>query len=823
MSRPGVGVGAPGVGVGAGVPGVGVPGVGAGVGIGAQGGASPGMFATQGATQRKSLGKKPLLGSKGPSVSTITPLSSGSIDLPLLAPTGDGESREKNSNRMQPPPLPIPVLKFPQTPHIPASGQTIEVNPHVPNPIATALANAPEGATIVVPAGSYPESLKINKSVHFQARGEVIILSDTHRDNVKMKENNPTCTFKNFIFKQQESQANGAAQIGSGIAYFENCQFISHHVSTILVKNDAAAIFKGCTIQCIEQASVICQQNGVLVLDDVKLLAPQGHCILQKGTSMAHYNKVVIQEVGKAGFYLTDQTRFLLENSTINKRFECNCQSQEAIIKNCDIDGMNLVIGGSATPYVTNCTFRGTALECKDLSGVTSKSNQFRDARDNAQLVIYGDATCHSEDDTFKSIRSGASIACFKNGTLKVSNGHFRDIGGAAILGYNNAEMTVEKSTFSNIGNCAIIATGGAELTCQDVSITTCNTTGILSNKATRVEIRRSKISGCDACGVEINGVEDVTIADSEVFNNKQAGLVLIDGALNASGSKFYQNAMAGIEVTDSSKVTLTDCQVYGNLDGGVALRKAGQATIERTLFKDNQQFGVLAGESANAECTEIECTRNRHLALYVIDGGNLDLINSKVIAHPDLAIQVEGDGSRLKINNSTISDNGTGVQLYNNATVSIDTGKFSRNGTHIEANKNCKVNADDSEFCQSKNGVGIVITNGAEGAFERCNLHEESTTAISTNSAVNVLNCRITDCGVTGLYYYGESSGDIRDNQIVNNGPCGIQIMEGRPKIYDNKIENHNAFGIHIDKNARPIIDDNEFDGNMIDDVNQE
>ncbi|OHT12989.1 hypothetical protein TRFO_16943 [Tritrichomonas foetus] len=300
--RPGVGAGVgigAGVGVGAGISGRPGVGVSAGVGVGVGAGVGLGAGIGAGAAGLSQPGKK-LLTDKS-SVPSSRPLQSGSIDLPLLAPTGPKQGVTSMA-RQQPPPMPLPTFPENPVPEIPSSfPQQIKVNPNVRDPLNTALASAPDGAEIVVPAGDYRESLKIQKSVHFTAEGTVRILSDSITDVINSTAE--LVTFRGFTFRQDESQSSGAAIINAGSIVFKDCQFYSHYMSTVIVKSTAKAFFINCSVECEETTSFLNRENSYTYCENVRFSAPKSNCVMVRENSTVKFRQCTIDQVGLSNNY----------------------------------------------------------------------------------------------------------------------------------------------------------------------------------------------------------------------------------------------------------------------------------------------------------------------------------------------------------------------------------------------------------------------------------------------------------------------------------------------------------------------------------------
>ena len=837
IGAPGIGapgVGAPGVGapgVGAGIPGInpsgGIPGVGLnfgsngppGVSFGSNGPAGLSLGSNgPGKPQSTTPGKK---GLKGSAITTAKrSVTTGSIDLPLLAPTGP-QSYVRNQNRQSPPPLPAPSLDIPAAPQIPANAPKVTVNPNLPEAIKAVIQSAPDGAEVIVPAGDYKESFKVNKSLHFLAQGNVRILSDSYIDDVKSSA--PFVSFRGFTFIQPVSQSAGAAMVSKGTCLFENCSFKSEHMQTITVKNEARAFFRRCTIEGVDSAGLVCNGNSVTVCEETVFKAPKANGCLVRNNAIARFSKCVCEECARNSFLFMDNTQFVFENATITKNFEVQTQTKCGIIRNCNIQGPYLKISGSATPYILNCNFNNSGIECLGVSGVRLQGNTFIGNTEKPPLLIYGDSTVETHEDTVKQCRAGAAVAVYLNGEFKSNDGKYFDLAGVGFFTYGNSQIELNHSAIVNASNGGIVAHSDASVILNESLIDRVGSVGILLKKAKKAELRRSKVSHCALSGVEANNVFDVAVDHCIFDENTQCGFVGIQSTVNINESDFTSNKFAGIDVRDC-KVTITKSISCYNQNGGIAFRNNSSGQVEGGGLGENGQFGVCVESSSFITINDAKFIGNANCAAYATIGGRLTLTGCNVTHHNGIAIESDGVESRVDIQKCELVNNGTAVQVNDGSTCDVSESKLFDNGTHIEVAENSHANVRDSSFQQSRNGIGIVVAENGNATIDKCEFSEEDKAAISNAGNTNIAGCTITECGICGIFWNGSrANGEISNSQILRNGSCGVQVMKGSASVVGNTIEGHTAFGIHIDKEANVTNSGNNFSQNSIKDVNNE
>lgn len=810
----------PGIGAPAGLPGI-------GAGLNTSGG-PPGLNTTIGvppsfAQTMKPMaaplkpGKKSLKG--GTNIPSARPLQSGSIDLPLVAPTGP-QSYSRKQNRQTPPPLPIPSISIPPVPTIPSPSSVITVTPGNPRALTNAIESASDGAEIRVQAGDYPESIKISKNLYFVANGTVNILSDTHIDNVTCEA--PLCTFKGFNFIQSESQSSGAAMINSGKCLFEDCSFNSHYMPTITTKGDCHLYLRNCRVECVDATGLDCRETSTTHADNTVFKAPKNHGVMVRNEAVTKFVNCSTSQCARNSFVFMNSSKFVFENAVIDKPFEIQSQSKCAVVSKCTVKGTYLKVSGSGTPYISQCNFQGCGIQCCGVSGVTLQGNTFSNNTDTPALLIYEDATVESHDDTIKSCHAGAAVAVYMNGELKLNNFKGYDLSGVAFLSYGNCQLDLVHCAIINASNGGIVCHSGSSLSLSETIIDKVGNVGILLSKALKAVLKKSKITRSAMSGVELNNTTDVEIDHCIFEENGQCGLVAIESSANIADCDFLNNKYAGVDFRNS-KFTISKSISCSNSYGGLAFRNNSTGSVNELGVGDNNQFGICVETGSNVTIKGTKFIANDGIACYSSSGGIVSLTDCNVSHHEGIAIESDGTDSKFSIVKSEILQNGTGIQVNEGASCEVTESKLFDNGAHVEVSADSKLTATDSSFQQSRNGIGIMVAENGSISIMNCKVIDEAKAGIANAGNATITGTNIEDCGTCGIFWYGNASGEITNNEIIRNGSCGIQVMKGRCSITGNTIRGHSAFGIHADKETEIQSDNNTFSQNSISDLNNE
>ncbi len=204
----------------------------------------------------------------------------------------------------------------------------------------------------------------------------------------------------------------------------------------------------------------------------------------------------------------------------------------------------------------------------------------------------------------------------FLNGTLSIDGAQFSDYG---VAGVNlSGASQIINSTFTNAGQDGINISGATEISIDNVTVTNATQDGVEIN-ADAIGITNSSFAGNGAEGLYINsagGTGQYQIQNVHSFNNAKSGMRV----------SFWNVA------TD---ITISEVSSYGNQHGITFHEEAyANATISRSTFSDNSDFGVYveSGGFQMVNLTNVTLTNNQYGVF--LDGGTLELNNSIVLGN---------------------------------------------------------------------------------------------------------------------------------------------------------------------------------------------
>ena len=345
--------------------------------------------------------------------------------------------------------------------------------------------------------------------------------------------------------------------------------------------------------------------------------------------------------------------------------------------------------------------------------------------------------------------------------------------------------------------------------------------------------------------GLEINGLADTTInavvTENLFQNNAEGGLVAstFDGELNAT----IGGVARTVGVT-SGKAPFPQNQFLDNGEVGIALAYTGDGT-GRFDIQDN----IVAGTTNGATVTPFEGD-GIHVRLAADE--TLQLSTSSLPAFPapfgtgpstiagnevgsltDATLGNAGDGIELFaednsfvggldiVNNTTGNNGQSGIRVAANDSAFISDVLIENNVSNSNGSDGVEITASEFALISAVAPFGIrnnELTNNTNGI--------SLTTAADALIDVDIFQNEISDNSLDGIITQDFSNtpsdlasvtGDITENEIVNNGANGINLAANFIDLLvaDNRINSNGLFGIDIPGSGDGFFLRNEIIGN--------
>lgn len=764
----------------------------------------------------------------------VTPAATPSVQVTpsYQEPQRDYRRPGRKQKVLPPAELPdakIPTIDIPQFPKSSPAAKEIRVNKAARNAIATAIAQAPDNSTILIPPGKYYESLSIRgKNLTLKmdgVTGKVSIRSDGNGETVFIADNS-FVTFSNISIKQKEFCSFGALTVDSGYASFNHCKFNSESGSAIVVKNGAYATFSKCKVSCQSGNSLQVFNTSMVVFSDSQFTKCVSCAVLLKNQTKSKFSHCTFADNEKGGINAADDAQFVIEQDTQFNGcgIDAGVSGNVHVIAGCTFSGVpyGIVLTGATQAYLSKNSFVGSSVDVRDACGVRLISNRFS----NAGLVVWGSSEASVDGDTYKG-KSEAAIRVL-NSKCTITGATLNGVNGYGIYVYGKADVTIQKCAIKNNGKIAIIGSKaqpqqeqpepspiGPEININNCEIVDCKNSGILINEADQINIVGTAIKGCDGNGLEIiYGEKDksiIRIANISSSSNGGSGFALYNSRkVEVENSAFEDNKKYGIDFIDS-KIIFKNSIVKGNACGGLMLNQGKSKVIYEGIILNNKVCGAYINSSSRGKFENATIQAND---VAIVADGYCDVLNTKIAEHPSIAIQATGI---LNIATAELSDNGTAIIAGGSARIEIDNGTFLDNNVQIELHDNSTADIGRVNFLTQGKGdkkhSSVIVLANSIASIRNSTFNDSHKCAIVCEGVANLENSLIAGDYQYGIVFYGKDRKSlVQCNIIINKGECGIQVIQGQPEICDNYIMNQDKFGVYICPDAQPDLHGNAF-----------
>jgi len=695
--------------------------------------------------------------------------------------------------------------------------------------ISEAISQAPEKSKIIVPAGTYHETLIIEKSVQIISNGKVIIASNGSQECAIIKA--PDVIMSGLELIQKDSQGSGALLILSGVCLLEDCILSSQSMPTVSLKNDSSSQFTKCKITGGNCPIIMANNNADAVFIQTTISNTNGNGVVLRGDSRAKFVESSINSITKSGIIAADSTSLLVQQSRFSA---CDVSAIEISSTNpnifvCDstiesCSGSGIVSYLKSSPKITNnilkdCT--GPLIECSEGTNLQMSKNKLSGNSNPSQLYGGNNTTIISNDDSFTGT-SFTSIGVNGDMKLNLHKTKIENISGAGIVAFGeNCIVSLNECSIAKTTLSSIMIHGMAKITINASTICESDQHGIHLNEASGSSISNTSVYQCKLCGVELTKSSSIIVQNCKFAKNDQLGMFANESVGSITDCDFSENNVGGA-LFNISQFEITNPSIEKNNGPGLILHDSSKISIQSGKSKDNLKANIQTDTKSELSCRSHEFYNSKGLSIAGNSSSITKLISCRFEKHPVTAVQISDENTKAVISESKFIENCVGINV-SNADLTISNSYFSKNGIHIDASNRTVAQINEIQFLDSTGGAGCHIHSDSKVTFQNCTFTNNANAAIANAAYAKIINTIISGSSTTGIYEYGLSTGEISSCTFSKNGSCGIQIISGSPSIVDNKIEFHSDCGIHIASSATPQIGGNTFISNGNVNVNRE
>jgi SpoVK/Ycf46/Vps4 family AAA+-type ATPase len=475
--------------------------------------------------------------------------------------------------------------------------------------IAEALANAPDGSTIVVHPGTYRESLVL---------GGPVVITAQHPGSVRV-----------------ESPVGPALALSAGSAEVSGITLggLDRQAPVVAVFGGALTMER-CEIAAASWVAIEAHGLGTAVsMRDGRVHNSAGSGVVISGGAAGTFDRVVVEQVSADGVVISASASPAFRHCTISdvQGVGLSAQAQaRPLLEDCEIHDTGshgIVLNDCAEPVVRRCVITRTAghgVIVEGQSRGTFSDCMVIDTADVGVVVTAG------SDPVF--------TRCRVHQTAK-----------AALVVTEAAAGTFDRAELLGSGHHGIEIRAGANPLLRHVRVADCRGHGLTVRDEGRGRIEDSVVEATEGSGMH----------------------TATGGYPDVRGTRFTGSGDAGVLVAAGGQVVLRECEITAAGAAGVAVDGGGSASVSRSRVHDCAGAGITFAGGAQGRLTGCEVTGNHGDGIVVSSNQAVMVRDCTVQRNGGAGLRSTGAGELLEVENLTSQGN-TEPDSYERAALEI-------------------------------------------------------------------------------------------------------------------------------------------------------
>jgi parallel beta-helix repeat protein len=713
--------------------------------------------------------------------------------------------------RTAPPSESLPPFALRDFPPAASDGPEIAVDPASFGRLSAVIADAPEGATISVPAGVYTECLTIDKSLNFVAAGRVSLRGGAAAEALLI--NAPVVTFEGFSIKQKINPSRAAVAVLGGAVSFTNCSLRSPMVAALLLKEDAQVRLTACAVKAGACPAVNLTGRAQVAAAGCVFSHSRMIAVTVKQQSAGRFTECVFRENQKGGASASENSALFVDSCQFDDCSVDIASDGQTVVTGCRIErrtgggaalGTGIVATKRSRAFIYDTTITRACVDARDNARITLHRNTFS----GSTLIVCGESEVDSLGDAFGG-EAAAAVFVSDHGRLDLVDATIAGVTQNGIVATDGTTVTIKGIKIEGAGKTGIMASDGVYLTVTEAEIRRAADYGIQSTNAATVKLTQIEVEAAGKSGIEVNGASTVLeLSRLRLSGNGYCGAVVARATGTIETAEFDGNRFSGLHL-QGADVRLTDGIFAANEKGGFFLSGNSSFTVAGGQLRNNRWAGAVVESGSKLTAARLT-VENNETGLAI--GGVAEIDGATFTANDSAGLLVGGGNATVK--NGRFAHENQGAITASKGVLRLVACQFEDNILHAGATEGAEVIAvEESSFVSAKGEYAIRVVD-ARATFTNCAFRENSTAAIFSEGEVNIEASEVSDSGAYGAVFQKGASGVIRDTKFENNGLVAFQVLQGAPTISGNTIVGHSQFGIFVCADANPVIEGNIFEG---------
>ncbi|MFJ5609318.1 right-handed parallel beta-helix repeat-containing protein [Streptomyces sp. NPDC093221] len=482
--------------------------------------------------------------------------------------------------------------------------------------IAAAVRSADTGAVITVQAGTYSESLLLDKDVTLVAKGAVRLVAvrgpavTVHAGRAEIR----GFTLVSAVPRE------AALLVRAGEPVLRDCEITGGRIE---VAGTAAPLLSGCSVRKAEGAAVRLTGTSRTTLENLTVGGCVGDGLVVEDEARAELTDALVDGASGRGVLLTG--------------------GAHATLTRCDVRGSGgtaVVVEGHATAALRDCRLHETGAAgvwVRETAGRLTRAASGTGHRPLAHgedaepaAPATGSAARPGHDTPGVRLRDceifrteGAGVLADGSSSVLLDGCHVHHTTGAAIL--VTAEATAEltgvravdcqdtalavsgagratahDSTFARSGANGLYAVAEAEVTLTGCTVRDTAYTGVHLGGGARLHARGCTVSGSPEYGVRVTERSELLADDCEMTDAGLAGVYVQGGDAAVRGCR-VSGGREGVHLHTTHRPLLAECEITASGETGVRVGRDTGARLENVTVTGSGTAGLLLEEGSTA------------------------------------------------------------------------------------------------------------------------------------------------------------------------------------------------------------------------------
>ncbi|MGW8378534.1 right-handed parallel beta-helix repeat-containing protein [Streptomyces sp. ODS28] len=476
--------------------------------------------------------------------------------------------------------------------------------------ITAAVRGAGPGTVVTVRAGTYNESVVVDKDVTLVAEKGAGSVRVVAARGPALTAHGGSPEVRGITF-EASAPREPAVLLRSGEPVLRDCEITGGRIE---VSEAAAPTFTGCTVRGAALAAVRLAGTSRTTMEQCGVSGCEGDGVIADDEARLDATELVIEEVAARGVYLGGAAQASLTRCEIKHSAGAGLVADarsSALLRECRVhetgaQGVRLAgsagrradrTGGAArngrdgVDGAPGASGASSADEDTDAYGVRLRSCEiFRTA--GAGVLADGETSALLEE-CHVHHTEGAALIATGSSAFRMSQVRAVDTGDSALVVTGKAGTVADGSTFARTGANGVYAVEDAEVTFTDCTVKDTSYTAVHLGGSARGRLAGCTVTGTPEYGMRATERAELIAADCETKDTELVG-VCVDGGDAALRDCRISGTRVGVRIRTTHRPLLVGCEISDVGGTGIEVGPATGGLLENVTVQRSGSSGMV-------------------------------------------------------------------------------------------------------------------------------------------------------------------------------------------------------------------------------------